>query len=131
MKIETIDIYWAKLPLAFVWKTSYADQHYTDTILVRMEGGGHYAWGRAARPISPGTPPITPWPPFTPCASTWRPRSSGRTSSRPTDLLDRIAFVKGNQFARAALEITWWVLDAKRRGLPCTGRSAGHGSGWR
>ena len=51
MKIETIDIYWAKLPLAFVWKTSYADQHYTDTILVRMEGGGHYAWGESRRGV--------------------------------------------------------------------------------
>jgi hypothetical protein len=37
MKIQSIDIYWVKLPLAFVWKTSYADQHYTDTILVRMD----------------------------------------------------------------------------------------------
>src|SRR5215470_2716713 len=34
------------------------------------------------------------------------------------ELLERLAFIKGNQFARAALEITWWVLDAKRRGLP-------------
>ena len=32
MKIRSIDIYWVKLPLAFAWKTSYADQHYTDTI---------------------------------------------------------------------------------------------------
>src|SRR5207248_1042925 len=33
-------------------------------------------------------------------------------------LLHRIDFVKGNQFARAALEIAWWVLEAKRRGVP-------------
>jgi len=32
VKIRSIDIYWVKLPLAFAWKTSYADQHYTDTI---------------------------------------------------------------------------------------------------
>ena len=40
---------------------------------------------------------------------------AGRTHR---DILDRLAFIKGNQFARAALDITWWVLDAKRRGLP-------------
>src|SRR5262249_59250925 len=34
------------------------------------------------------------------------------------DLLDRLDFVKGNQFARAALEITWWVLEARRQGVP-------------
>ena len=47
MRLEAIDVYWVKLPLAFVWRTSYADQRFTDTILVRMEGGGHYAWGEA------------------------------------------------------------------------------------
>ena len=54
MKVRRIDIYWVKLPLAFVWKTSYADQRYTDTILVRMEGGGHYAWGESCPPYIPG-----------------------------------------------------------------------------
>jgi len=27
VRIECIDVYRAKLPLAFVWKTSYGDQH--------------------------------------------------------------------------------------------------------
>ena len=49
MRIDAIDVYWLKLPLAFVWKTSYADQHVTDTILVRMEGGGHHAWESPGR----------------------------------------------------------------------------------
>src|SRR5205823_160747 len=34
------------------------------------------------------------------------------------DLFHRIDFVKGNQYARAALAIAWWVLEAKRRGVP-------------
>src|ERR1700730_8339756 len=29
MKIDGIEIYWVKLPLAFNWRTSYGDQHYT------------------------------------------------------------------------------------------------------
>ena len=40
MIIERLDVYRVKVPLAFVWKTSYGDQLHTDTILVRMEGGG-------------------------------------------------------------------------------------------
>src|SRR6185503_7646047 len=35
-----------------------------------------------------------------------------------SELLDRLAFIKGNQFARAALEIAWWVLEAKGQGVP-------------
>jgi O-succinylbenzoate synthase len=46
------------------------------------------------------------------------PRIIGRDIETARDLLDRLAFIKGNQFARAALDIAWWVLDAKRRGLP-------------
>jgi len=53
MKIDSIDVYWARIPLAFVWKTSYGDQLYTDTILVRMEGGGHHAWGESCPPFIP------------------------------------------------------------------------------
>jgi len=118
MKIETIDIYWAKLPLAFVWKTSYADQHYTDTILVRMEGGGHYAWGESCPPYIPGYSADHTVATFHTLREHMAPKIIGQDIETAGDLLDRIAFVKGNQFARAALEITWWVLDAKRRGLP-------------
>ena len=50
MLIERIDVYWVRVPLAFVWTTSYGDQRHTDTILVRMQGGGHHAWGEGCPP---------------------------------------------------------------------------------
>jgi O-succinylbenzoate synthase len=118
MKIEAIDIYWAKLPLAFVWKTSYGDQLYTDTILVRMEGGGHHAWGESCPPYIPSYSAEHTAATFHTLREHLAPRVIGQDIESAEDLLDRIAFVKGNQFARAALEITWWVLDAKRRGIP-------------
>jgi len=118
MKIEAIDIYWAKLPLAFVWKTSYADQYYTDTILVRMEGEGHYAWGESCPPYIPGYSADHTVATFHTLREHMAPKIIGQDIGSAEELLDRLTFVKGNQFARAALEIAWWVLDAKRRGLP-------------
>ena len=53
MLIDAIDVYWVRIPLAFVWKTSYADQHYTDTIFVRMAEGGRHAWGESCPPYIP------------------------------------------------------------------------------
>jgi len=53
MKIDGLEIYWVKLPLAFNWRTSYGDQHDTDTILVRMESEGQYAWGESCPPYVP------------------------------------------------------------------------------
>jgi hypothetical protein len=53
MLIDGIDIYWVRLPLAFVWRTSYADQRVTDTILVRMESQGLHGWGESCPPYVP------------------------------------------------------------------------------
>jgi o-succinylbenzoate synthase len=118
MKIDAIDVYWMRLPLAFVWKTSYADQSFTDTILVRMEGGGHEAWGESCPPFIPGYSAEHTLAVFHTLRGHMIPRILGEDIETAQDLLDRLAFIKGNQFARAALDIAWWVLDAKRRGLP-------------
>jgi len=118
MKIEAIDVYWVKLPLAFVWKTSYADQHFTDTLLVRMEGGGVSAWGESCPVFIPAYSAEHTIATFHTVREHMAPRIIGQEIETAQDLLDRIAFIKGNQFARAALDIAWWVLDAKRRGLP-------------
>ena len=118
MRIERIDLYWARVPLAFVWKTSYGDQHFTDTILVRMEGGGHHAWGETCPPAIPSYSAEHTLSTFHTLREHLAPCIIGQDIDSAQDLLDRIAFVKGNQFARAGLEIAWWVLDAKRRGVP-------------
>jgi O-succinylbenzoate synthase len=118
MKIDAIDVYWMKLPLAFVWRTSYADQYLTDTILVRMEGGGHEAWGESCPVFIPAYSAEHTLATFHTLREHMVPRIIGQDIETARDLLDRLAFIKGNQFARAALDVAWWVLDAKRRGLP-------------
>jgi o-succinylbenzoate synthase len=118
MIVERIDVYWVRVPLAFVWRTSYGDQHATDTLLVRMESEGHHAWGESCPPYLPGYSAEHTLGTFHTVREHLAGRIVGQDISTAQDLLDRLAFVKGNQFARAALEITWWVLQAKRRGVP-------------
>jgi o-succinylbenzoate synthase len=118
MVIHGIEIYWVRIPLAFVWKTSYGDQHYTDTILVRMEADGHHAWGESCPPYLPAYSAEHTVAAFHTLREHMAGRIVGEDIRTAQDLLNRIDFVKGNQFARAALEITWWVLEAKRQGLP-------------
>ena len=118
MKIERIDVYWARLPLAFVWTTSYGDHRHSDTILVRMEGGGQYAWGESCPVFIPNYSSEHTLAAFHTVREHMAPRIIGEDIETSRDLLDRIAFIKGNEFARASLDISWWVLDAKRRGLP-------------
>jgi O-succinylbenzoate synthase len=118
MRISAIDIYWVRVPLAFVWKTSYADQHHTDTILVRMESEGTHAWGESCPPYIPAYSAEHTLATFHTVREHMAGRIVGQDIRSAPELLDRIDFVKGNQFARAALEITWWVLDARRQGVP-------------
>src|SRR5499427_10287764 len=118
MIIERIDIYRVKVPLAFVWKTSYGDQFHTDTILVRMESGGVHAWGESCPPYVPNYSAEHTVATFHTVREHMAPYVIGQDIGSAEELLDRIAFVKGNQFARSALEIAWWVLHAKQRGLP-------------
>jgi len=116
--IERIDVYWVRVPLAFVWKTSYADQTDTDTLVVRMESEGQHAWGESCPPYIPAYSAEHTLATFHTVREHLAPRLIGQDISTAQALLDRIDFVKGNQFARAALEIAWWVLEAKRRGVP-------------
>jgi O-succinylbenzoate synthase len=118
MRIDAVDVYWVRIPLAFVWKTSYADQHHTDTILVRMESEGQHAWGESCPPYIPAYSAEHTVATFHTVREHMAGRLVGQDIQSAQDLLHRIDFVKGNQFARAALEITWWVLEAKRQGVP-------------
>jgi O-succinylbenzoate synthase len=118
MRIDAIDIFWVRLPLAFVWRTSYADMHWTDTLLVRLEGEGHAAWGESCPPYLPGYSAEHTLATFHTLREHMAPRIIGQDVECADDLLGRLAVIKGNAFARAALDIAWWVLDAKRRGIP-------------
>lgn len=118
LRLEAIDVYWVRAPLAFVWKTSYGDQHDTDTILIRLEADGRHAWGESCPPYIPAYSAEHTPATFHTLREHMAGRLVGQEIASAAELLDRLAFVKGNQFARAALEITWWVLEAKRQGVP-------------
>jgi O-succinylbenzoate synthase len=118
MLIERIDVYWVRVPLAIVWRTSYADQSVTDTLVVRMESEGQHAWGESCPPYIPAYSADHTLATYHTVREHLAPRLIGQDVHTAQALLDRIDFVKGNQFARAALESAWWVLEAKRQGVP-------------
>jgi o-succinylbenzoate synthase len=118
MRIDAIDVYWVRLPLAFVWRTSHGDLDCIDTLLVRMEGEGCAAWGESCPVYLPTYSAEHTLGTFHTLRAHMAPRIIGQEIERADDVLERLAVLKGNAFARAALDIAWWVLDAKRRGVP-------------
>src|SRR4030095_8169809 len=107
-----------RLPLRFVWTTSYGDQTHSDSILVRMEGGGHHAWGESCPLYVPSYSAEHTVATFHTLREHMVPRIIGQDVESAADLLERLGFFQGNEVARAALDIAWWVLDARRRGVP-------------
>src|SRR5262245_18268557 len=83
-----------------------------------MESGGLHAWRESCPPYIPAYSATHTLATIHTVREHMAVRVVAQDARTPDDLLERIAFVKGNQFARAALEITWWVLEAKRRGVP-------------
>src|SRR4030095_9302039 len=72
----------------------------------------------AAPPSPPASPADHPRAAYHTVCEHLAPRLIGQDLVSAQGLLDRVDFVKGNQFAPGALEIAWWVLEAKRRGVP-------------
>jgi len=118
MLIERLDLYRVRIPTAINFRTSYGDHLATDTILVRMESGGVHGWGESCPPWFPGYSSEYTAAAFLTVRELMAPKVIGQRVDSAEALLERLAFVKGNQFARAALEIAWWVLEATRLGVP-------------
>jgi len=83
-----------------------------------MESEGQHAWGESCPPYIPAYSADHTLATYHTVREHLAPRLIGQDVHTAQALLDRIDFVKGNQFARAALEIAWWVLEAKRQGVP-------------
>ena len=131
MKIDAIDVYWVKLPLAFVWKTSYADQSFTDTILVRMEGGGHEAWGESCPPFIPGYSAEHTLAVFHTLREHMVPRIIGQDIETAQDLLDRLAFIRATSSRGPRSTSPGGCWTPSGAACRCTAPSAGPPTAWR
>ncbi|MGP4111524.1 o-succinylbenzoate synthase [Streptomyces sp. 4N509B] len=125
MHIDSARALVVRMPLEIPWKTSFGAQPDIDTVVVRLTSGEAAGWGEAA----PGT-----WPLF--CGEWGRatftlvrdyllPRLVGATVDDVDQLTGRFAEVRGNTFARAAVETAWWALRGAVDGRPLSHYAGG------
>lgn len=118
MRIDAIDIYHVAMPLIYPWRTAYGDDHVAESVLVRMQSGDAVAWSESSPLAAPCYSAEWAGGVFT-CLRDWlAPAVIGRFIESGADLQERLAHFKGNYFAKAALDNAWWILEAKRRGVP-------------
>ncbi len=118
MNIDRIDLWIVRLPLTRVFRTSSSVKDHLDHIIVRVWMDGLSGWGECASPSDPYYCPET-------VETCWHllkdflgPLVLDRDWSTIDELVALYRQVKGNNFAKAGLEMACWDLLARREEKP-------------
>ena len=115
MHIDAVEIYHLKLPLAEPLPSALGEVAAVETVLVRLCSGDLSGWGEASPGAAPTDSPDWSGGVFA-CLSRWlAPAIADTTVETGEDLTERLAAVRGNRYAKAAIDLAWWDLLARER----------------
>ncbi len=106
------------MPLIYPWRTAYGEDFEIHSVLVKATSGDTAAWSESSPLESPTYLTEGAGTTFRNLVEFFGPRVVGREYETPADVDERLSVFKGNQFAKAALEICWWTLESKKTGTP-------------
>ena len=118
MKIEKITMYRVCNPIKRPYVTAFGTQNAFNSILVKLESEGFAGWGESA----PGGGPFFSYQTDRTCFLIGRdfiiPRLLHRDFSSPEELQALLAPIRGHEFAKAAFDVAFWDLLARKQGIP-------------
>lgn len=118
MLIEKIDVFHVAMPLKQPWKTAFSEEYSIDSVLVRITGGGETGWGEATPYRAPQFCPEWASGCFSLIRDIFAPLLEGQEIGSGAALQRALKPFKGNQFAKAAIDIALWDLLARLKGEP-------------
>lgn len=118
MRISRVDLKLVRLPLVRTFRTSSSSKNEIAHILVRVEADGQVGWGECASPSDPYYCPETTETCWHILKDFLAPAVIGRDWETIDDLTGLYRRVKGNNFAKAGLEMACWDALAHRLGKP-------------
>lgn len=118
MRITAIRVYRVNMPLIYPFRTAFGDDEAIESVLVRMEADGHYGWGESAPWRLPAYSAEWAAGTFLLLREVLAPLVLGREVNSGAELQGLLAGMKGNPFAKAALDAAWWDLRARAVGRP-------------
>ncbi len=118
MKIDRIDLFHVAMPLISPWRTAYGEDHEVHTVLCRMESGSVAGWGESSPLAAPCYSPEWAGGVFAVARNWLAPALVGRNITQAYQLQEHLAVFKGNPFAKALLDQTWWSLHANHANVP-------------
>ncbi len=112
MKIDRIDVYHTAHPMQEAWSTAYGSDETVNGVLVRMCSGDREGWSESNPLEFPTYTPEYAAGVFRLLTEVMAPLVVGREMETADDILAALQEFKGNNFAKAALEIAWWQLQS-------------------
>jgi O-succinylbenzoate synthase len=118
MRIDAIDLYHVAMPLLEPWRTACSEETAIESVIVRVSADGLEGWAESAPHRGPLYSPEWAYGVFCVIRDWLGPMLLGHDISSGEALQELLRPVKGNQFAKAALDIAWWDAYAKHEGTP-------------
>lgn len=118
MKIDRIELFHVAMPLIYPWRTAYGEDAACESVLCRMTSGSISAWGESAPLAAPCYSPEWAGGIFAVVKKWLAPALIGKDIRSGQQLQQELALFKGNPFAKAVLDNTWWALESARTNMP-------------
>ncbi|HLR46925.1 MAG TPA: enolase C-terminal domain-like protein, partial [Deinococcales bacterium] len=118
MKIDRLELTEVPLRLKVPFRTSFATEQERRIILVRLSSGGVTGMAECVAAEFPGYSAETTDTAWHVISDFIAPAVSGRSFGNADELLDALAFIRGNDMAVAAVEMAFWDLQARALGRP-------------
>jgi o-succinylbenzoate synthase len=118
MRIDGIDLYRVAMPLISPWRTAYGEDAVIESVLVKMVSGEVSGWGETSPLSSPSYSPEYAAGVFYVLKTWLAPAIIGLDIHHASEMSQVFRHIKGNQFAKAGLDLAWWDLSARLLGQP-------------
>jgi O-succinylbenzoate synthase len=118
MRIDSLDLYRVAMPLVYPFRTAFGNDECIESLLVRMGSGEQCGWGESAPWRLPAYSAEWAAGAYLLLREVLAPLLLGQEIASGEELQERLSGVKGNNFAKAALDTAWWDLEAQRQGRP-------------
>src|SRR3954468_5627977 len=117
MRIERIDLKIVQLPLVRTFRTSSSRKDQIAHILVRVVADGVVGWGECASPSDPFYCPETTETCWHLLRDFLAPAILDKDWGTIDELVSSYGLVKGNNFAKAGLEMACWDALTRAQGI--------------
>lgn len=118
MKIDRIELFHVAMPLIYPWRTAYGEDASIHSVLCRMTSGSVEAWGESTPLAAPCYSPEWGGGIFAVARDWLAPAVIGKDIRSGDQLQQEMSLFKGNPFAKAILDNTWWALHSKLENKP-------------